>query len=441
MLKNLPRLALLIFCAASAAASPQAALGDPLDSAVRLPRIDFGPLAIGEDHPLFNLADFPITIDASKTQVSAVWVEDSVKWLRTADGLPVPLARLRVRIPLAVERAVLRWRGRAITLQGGADEASTDVFIPLLEGGEIGVDIDGREDAKIRVAANAASATPTADRHAIDHSCSPWNVAVRGLDDAFLSMNCRLILIGRFGSEESRLEIRWAAAGVSLPDGSPAAMTTLLGDSRPSRIAVVGPDKKSRVAEISAAFTPRWHRLRIAVGAGPYGLSSSAASGNGAAGSLMLYGNFRLRPEDSLSIRTFEAAVSQSPLHTSFFNNLGLYFAYDLARVWDSRLLLTAQLGMQSVTLAPEGLSRKSYSEALFPQGFEITYLDAFGRRGKSLSGGMFLQPTVNKNYQNFWVRYGGRWFGEVNYLSWRSYARYAKMWGVSVGVPLARLF
>ncbi len=441
MLKNLSRLALLIFCAASAKAASSSISGDSLDLATRLPHIALGPLIVGEDHPLFNLDDFLVTVEGAKTQTSASWVAGSVKWMRAVDGMPFPLARLHVSLPVASERALLRWRGRALALQGGAGEASTEVFIPLLEGGEIAVEVDGRQAALVRVAVRPALATPPADRHAIDHSCSPWNVSVRGLDDSFLAMNCRLILIGRFGSEESRLEIRWMAAGTSLPDGSPAAMTTLLGDWRPSRIALIGPDKKSRVAEISAAFSPRWHRLRIAAGAGPYGLSSSAGSGNGAAGSLMLYGNFRLRPEDSLSIRTFEAVVAQSPLHTAFFNNLGIYFAYDLARVWDARLRLTAQLGMQGLTFAPRGLSGKVYNEALFPQGFEITYLDAFGRRGKSLSGGMFLQPTANKNYQNFWVRYGGRWFGELNYLSWRSYDQHAKMWGVSVGAPLAQLF
>ena len=102
----------------------------------------------------------------------------------------------------------------------------------------------------------------------------------------------------------------------------------------------------------------------IIIGAGPYGLSSSGASGNGAAGSAMLYGNFRLPTEDTLSVPAFEAAAGQSPLHTSFFNNLGVYFAYDAARALDTRLRMTILLGAQIVTFAPNGLTRKAYNEA-----------------------------------------------------------------------------
>ena len=81
-----------------------------------------------------------------------------------------------------------------------------------------------------------------------------------------------------------------------------------------------------------------------------------------------------------------------------------------------------------------------THSEALFPQGFEITYFDAFGRRNQILSGGMFLQPSSAKPYSNLWIRWGGRVFGELNYLSWRSGGSFAKMYGVSVGFPLAKL-
>ncbi|MBI3288821.1 MAG: hypothetical protein HYZ74_04815 [Elusimicrobia bacterium] len=430
---------LLLLLSGPAEASPSSS-GDPLDQARWIPRINVGPLVVSDDHPVFDFADFSVKVDSAAIPVEARWMSGSTRWVRGADGLAVPLARLRVSVRAAPERVALRWRDRAILLQGGPDEAFTELFVPLLDGGEARLDLDGRPLTRVRVGARVASATLPAARHAIDHSCSPWRVTIAGLDDSLLSMNCRLILTGRIGSEEPLLDVRWAAAGVSLPGGS-MPMTAQLRSGQSAKATVLGPDGKSRVVEISARLAPRWRRLRLAYGLGPYGLSSSAPTGNGTTGSVMLYANFRLRPEDNLSLRSFEAAVSQSPLNTVFFNNLGLYFAYDLARVLDQRLLITAMLGMQGVTFAPQGLSRKIYNEILFPQGLEATYVDAFGKKNRTLSGGMFLQPTTNKHYHNIWLRYGGRWFGELNYISWRSYDRSARMWGVSIGAPLAQLF
>lgn len=438
------RLALaLLSCAVLAAISrAESEANDPLDDAVRAPRVAVGPLVLtGDDHPAPDLADFPVSVESSKISVEARWVEKSVKWLRAKDNLPVPRARLRVAVKAAPERLLLRWRGRAVQFQGGPDESSTEIFVPLLDGGEARLEVDGKLESRIKITARPASASASNLRHAIDHTCSPYRIQVSGLDDAYLSMSCRMIPVGKIGSEEALLEIRWSAAGVTLPDGSAPPLTADLRDGRPARTTVIGPDGKSRVIELSASVPRRLHRMRLAWGTGPYGLSSSAPSGNGPAGALMLYGNFRLRTEDSLSFRAFEAAVGQSPSQTSFFNNLGMYFAYDAVRVLDNRMRLTILLGAQIATFAPRGLASTTYHEMIIPQGFEVSYPDAFGFKNKSLSGGLFLLPGITKRYQNMWVRYGGRWFGELNYLSWRANNRFATMWGFSVGAPLAQFF
>ena len=442
-MRRAPAAALAVLGLALAAGSARSQSDDPLDAAVRVPRIAFGSLVlVGEDHPAPDLSDFPATVEGDTATVEARWIERSVKWVRTADGLPLPRARLRVVVHAVPERAILRWRGRAVPFQEGTDGAFTEIFVPLLEGGEARVDLDGRPAARIKIAAKRVPTGSPSVLHAIDHSCSPWNVSIKGLDDSYLSLSCRMTPVGLIGKEEALLEVHWAAAGVTLPDGTAPSMAAALRDGHPARLTLIGPDGTPRVVELSATVPPRLHRMRLAWGAGPYHLSSSGPSGNGWAGSAMLYGNFRLRTaEDGLSIRAFEAAVSQSPTNTAFFNNLGLYFAYDLKRVWDSRLHLTALLGMQTVTFAPHGLARRAYSTALAPQGFEISYPDAFGQKNKILSGGLFLQPTTATPYQNFWVRYGGNWFGELNYISWRSNDRYARMSGISVGAPFASLF
>jgi hypothetical protein len=421
----------------------QTSTGDPLDTAARIPRIAIGPLVlVGEDHPAPDLADFPATVESTGAAVSARWIPGSVKWVRSADGLALPRARLRIAVEAPPERLLLRWRGRAVVFQAGESGAFVEIFVPLLEGGLARLEVDGRPAAGIRIAAKAEPTGPPSVRHAIDHSCSPWNVSIKGLDDAYLSMNCRAIPVGRIGSEEALLEVHWTAAGVTLPDGSAPPLAAQLRDGRPARLTLIGPDGAPRLVELSAVVPPRLHRMRLAWGVGPYRLTSSAESGNDLAPSLTLYGNFRLRTaEDGMSLRAFEAAVSPNPATDAFFNNLGLYFAYDLARVWDARLHVTALLGMQAVTFAPRGLERSTYSTALAPQGFEIAYPDAFGRKNETLSGGMFLGTDTRKPYQNFWLRYGGRWFVEGNSISWRESDRFARMAGLSFGLPFASLF
>lgn len=415
---------------------------DPLDDAIRAPRVAIGSLVLtGEDHPAPNLADFPLSIENPKLSVEANWVGASVRWVRAKDGLPVPRARLLITVKAAPERLLLRWRGRAIQFQSRGDEASSEIFVPLLDGGEARLEVDGKPASRVKITVRSATTGAAGERHAIDHSCSPYRIQISGLDDVYLSMNCRLIPTGRLGSEEALLEVRWSAAGVTLPDGSAPPLTANLRNGRPSRTTLIGPDGMSRVVEISASVPARFNRLRLAWGAGPYNLSSSAGSGNGTAGSVMLYGNFKLRTEDNLSVRAFEAAVGQSPHNTSFFNNLGLYFAYDAVRAMDERLRLTVLLGAQIVTFAPRGLASTAYNELIAPQGFEVSYPDAFGIKNRSLSGGLFLELGTAKRYQNTWVRYGGRWFSELNYISWRVNNRYATMWGYSIGAPLAQLF
>lgn len=201
--------------------------------------------------------------------------------------------------------------------------------------------------------------------------------------------------VGRLGDEGASLEVRWSASGLAAP------MTAQLRRGRPARATVTGPDGKSRVVELTASVPERLYRGRLAWGAGPYNLSSSGNSGNGVTGSAMLYGNFRLRHEDNLSIRAFEAAVGRDPGHASFFNNLGMYFAYDAVRAVDARLRLTVLLGAQIVTFAPNGLAKPSHGEIIAPQGFEVSYPDAFGFRNKSLSGGIFFQPDHEAVFQH----------------------------------------
>src|SRR5262249_43613752 len=163
-------------------------------------------------------------------------------------------------------------------------------------GGEAQLQIDEKPGAIVHAAVRQALSTPPANRHGIDHSCSPYFAQVAGLDDALLTMNCRLAPVGPVGASDSFLEIRWAAAGVTLPDGTKGPFSAQFRHAGASKMTVLGPDGKKREVEVMAVVAPKWHLMRLAWGAGPYTLKSSARTGNGVAGSLMAYGNLRLRP-------------------------------------------------------------------------------------------------------------------------------------------------
>ena len=164
--------ATILTCAALAgAARAESEANDPLDDAVRSPRVAIGPLMLtGDDHPNPELADFTLIVESSKLDVEARWVEKSVKWLRAKDGLPVPRARLSITVKAAPERLLLRWRGRAVQFQGGPEGSSAEIFVPLLDGGAARLEVDGKPASSIKISPRPASASAVNARHAIERA-------------------------------------------------------------------------------------------------------------------------------------------------------------------------------------------------------------------------------------------------------------------------------
>src|SRR6185369_12017895 len=96
-------------------------------------RILLGPLKVGEDHPLFALDDYSVSAEPAKIGATARLQSGSIRWVRGSDAFPFPMARLEINVPVAAERALLRWRGRAVLFQGEGSTSSTEVWVSLLE--------------------------------------------------------------------------------------------------------------------------------------------------------------------------------------------------------------------------------------------------------------------------------------------------------------------
>ena len=205
----------------------------------------------------------------------------------------------------------------------------------------------------------------------------------------------------------------------------------------PARFTVKDRTGQERIVEVHANIPEHIPRLKTALGLGPYLLSSREGSDESPgllAPSIMLYGKFDLT--DSTSIRFFEAYFHQK----SLFNNFGLYYAYDVGAAFDKRILLSLNLGFQGIEFRHQ---EKGYLDnmIIFPQGIEVTYRHAFGVQNYNLVYGMFLPTSTQEYYRNVWLRFGKKYFGEWNYVSWARGDRFAQAWGLSVGMPFITLF
>lgn len=406
--------------------------------------IDMGPLKIGEERFSVDFRDFPIQVaspgPAAALPVEAEWVPGSLEWFRNPQNLQFPRARMKVRSKLSAGRVNLRYMDKIISMQQAGSGLEVEFFVSLFQPGDVSVFVDGRPAGTI-----AVTIKPRPDgtrRVVVDYSCAPYLVKLNGIDDEFATVTCRLWRMGEIGEEVPMLEVYWYVAGARMPDGTHPPFIASFRATGRSRAMILDRDGRSRAVDVSASLAERLPRLRFAGGIGPYNFIAQKDVGvkkTEYAPSAMLYGNFFLT--DELSIRGFEALVSRDPSASAFFSNFGVYFAYELFRGWDKRMQLIALLGFQGLTFAYDGLKGTTFSQAIFPQGFEWTYFHAFGNKGYNLGAGMFILPSVTNPYSNLWVRYGTRVFGEVNYISWSLGDRVATMWGVSVGFPLAAWF
>jgi hypothetical protein len=400
----------------------------------------FGPLPIiGEERPKLGLDEFSLRVDSSARAVEVVWAPDSLQWIRRADGLVVPRARLRVR---AADRAALDvgadYRGRRYPFAAERDgSASSEFFVDLFDAAPVVLLQDGAEIGRVAVDPRPKAARGA--RHMIDYSCAPFGASLEGADDLFASVSCQLIRLGGLGAEQPMLEVDVFVVGLKSADGRAGPVTAIFYGDAPVRWRGVDSTGRSRQIVVRAVVPEKLRRLRLAAGVGPYRLLTKdvAVDRLDYAPAVMLYANYYI--EGGLSLRAFDGAVSAGPARGPLFNNFGAYFSYELFKALDNRVQTVALIGAQGITFAPQGLEHAPFSQLIYPQGFELTYSNAFGQKGRSLSGGAFLSPETTTPYRNFWLRYGGRAFAELNYITWSYGSSSAAMWGASFGFPLSR--
>jgi hypothetical protein len=405
-----------------------------------LPSISFGPVVSGEGRIDIDLDEFTIKTNVSKLPVQAKFVPSSTGWIRVASVLLIPRARLEVYIQSDIDanEISLKYNVYNILFQQVDGKPFTSFFISLFEPCTIDVFHKGENIGTIEIFPGSKTDQNKAKiRHVIDYTCAPYNLDITGLEGEYFSAGCKINRSGSTGSEKGNIDVILVSPDHSLINGGKPPFLVSMTKNAPVRITLLKRNGEKKEIQIKADVPLKIHRLSTALGFGPYVLDTyegSLMNRGKLTMALMIYTNFYLSPE--YSIRAFEALF----FHESFFNNLGLYFAYDLYHMLDNRFVLTALLGFQGLSFKHAGGS-DTYNRMFYPQGFEFVFRHIFGLKNYSASAGMFLFPLKNENYENLWLRFGKKIFLELNYISWKKEQREVVTWGLSLGIPLISVF
>ncbi|MEX1099455.1 MAG: hypothetical protein WEB87_03445 [Bacteriovoracaceae bacterium] len=396
---------------------------------------------MGQNRLPLRSSDFKIKL-ILKEEIPAkiVLKNDSLQWIRTEEVLLVPRGRVALYLKGDAADFHVRYKGQSILTQQEGSFAHTEFFISLFEKEKIEIFKNGSLLGHGELLAKTKKGKRT---HLIDYSCSRNNIQIKGMEGEFLSLGCRVQRVGAFGEEKPMMEVLWTSANYRLLDDSKAPYIAVFMDNNPVKLKVANRQNEIKEIEIKASVPKRMRRLNTAIGFGPYVFETTFKPSPTApqedksvpmAPALMFYANFKLT--QGASVRGFNAAVWQE----SVFNNAGIYFANDVAEIFDKKLIITTLLGMQSLYFRFDE-NENIVNEAIFPQGIEFLYKHAFDIENYIVSGGLFVSPSESVDYQNLWIRWGKNYFWELNYIYWGKEKLSAKMWGLSIGLPLKSFF
>ena len=404
---------------------------------------EFEKNAVAENRIEINLSDFKLKFN--HPDIEAHFIENSVKWVRNDANLLTPIALIRlIFLPnLRTETLFIRNKNHkyfATTTSGHSIlDISIDLFNPsvieIYEGAKL-IETVSIETKSLLTSQNKIREEKNLAKQLIDYSCSPYNLEISGLDDDYLSVGCILDKTGSIGNETPRLEVTFSSTNLIALNGQEPPFKINLIDSQPIYIELRNRSGEIKKLSFKAVLSDRVHRLKTAVGFGPYVYSSQESKkyiSHDLSWSFMFYGKFDLNK--SSSFKFFDALVYPKTL----FNNTGLYFSYDLAEVFDGRVVINTLLGFQGLVFQHDNHSELKL-DMIFPQGFEITYKHAFDLENYHLVYGMFIL-NGDKDYSNLWLRFGEKMFYEANYISWKFKDISYKTWGLSVGIPFSQWF
>lgn len=396
--------------------------------------ISLGPVKVGENRLPLSPDSFDIKFQYPAPYLDVKLMKESLQWIRTKSNVLLPRMKIFfILLNRDYSSYSLKYAKESFLFQFSRNGAISQINYSLFQPAPIEIYRDG----KLINVMIIRPIPPKEKTGLIDYSCARYGVDIEVPTHRYYSVGCVENITGPLGNEKKNVEISWIIPEMTLLDRSLPPFVTNFIDAGVVETKLVDSFNKVESIKVTTKFDNQYHRLNLALGLGAYSFLSiqgEDTTGEKITSPLFLYGNYTLNLETS--IRLFNAFAYASD---SYFNNAGLYIAYDVAKIFDSRIVVTPLFGFQLVTHShKEGPSK---TQELFPQGFELVYKHAFGKKNYVLGFGTFISTSSDDEYQNTWIRYGKKTFFELNYLSWKEDDRYTKTWGLSLGFPIGSFF
>lgn len=402
--------------------------------AARAQTLSIGGYAIGSSPIDLDLHDFIIVRKTDKIEAS--FNNRSVSWVKNDKNQLLPFVLLSIAVKDKKSEIFFKYKGMIIypvdKLEGKVTDLRVNLFSPEK------IEVHERNKLIDTIIIQTIPLKKADKKHYIDYTCWPYQFELAGVSTEYVSVGCQMDRVGQFGQEKPKLEVTLSSTNLLSAGNDSSPYTFYFHETATVDLSLINSNsQKNENIKLGVKLPTNLHRVKLAAGLGPYVYSNRSFNiehQNKTALSGMLYGKFELNEHSSF--KAFEAVIYDE----ATFNNSGLYFSYDIARILDGQVIFGALLGFQGLLYRFDKNSKDEF-ELIYPQGFELTYQHPFGLKNKYISYGMFLSSN-QQIYRNIWLRYGDSVFYEINYIKWAKDAdSNFEMWGVSIGFPLWRGF
>ena len=397
--------------------------------------------------------DYQVTwLGSSIPEVVASIEKGSLQWVRVQSLFVIPRAKLRIQGNHLQSGRVSNLGFSQGFIANGSQDGSLEIPVALMSAQRNGVDIEIKRNGKILRGKLKLSFKPrkatylSQGRVFIDPSCSPFGVSVESLGDLsadWAYIGCRQTVTMSNERQTSSLElyIYWDNVGDSIEVGGiPTLQSSVSVWPLRLRTGVTDVSVRGNQHEMKIHYQlpSEFHKFSFSLGVGAYsvGFQGSTSQTTHIAPLPTLYGSYFIA--EDLRIVGFGGVA----LDSSSFTDLGLYLRFEQFRFYDRRISINLLVGGHGIGFKDQGQFNLVPS---FPQGFELIFTDAF-QRGRNLVFGVFISPDISGvSYYEGWLRWGGKFFGELNYISssiqQNSIPYNFSIVGVSFGFPVARFW